>query len=1368
MGRFDALIDRWGLSATMALGAMVLFVGIGSAGLWEPWEMDRADLARTLAEPPQVVAAVAGVAEEGGGSAADLVEAAASYAGVALRLEAGEGRRPGEARRPGPDGERALRAALDTARTQVVAAVILDMRLVLPEPNETSSWRSAAQRVNEALGYVPGGRVVLVEGGRGLTQEELETRISIERMRLLWEHLLGDTGESPVWEGVGSAIERIAATSAARSGVVFLLEPSVADLSGLLSESVRGHASLVRFKDRGHTVTKAPLETWLRTAAFRIFGPSEASARIPGALLAFLALWVLMLTARTVWSARVAVISGLVLITTPLFYVQARSVAGDPTAIFALTLVASGLLLRGREGVSPRIVWTYLLAGFATGFLAGGLFVAAVYLALAALVPVVSAARAPAAWRPPVVFGALLALLAVWVMGSSGDGFASQFRFGQPLFSDGPTDYLRNFDLIIHYLGFGLTPWSPLVAVAVGGTIFWAISKQQGAALIVGAWFLLPVLGAMVGLKGWNQLSVAVAPAAALAVALLLEQVVRAGVKSHFVALALLFMFYILQRELAEHPEALVSFLTFDPPFSDSGQLRFPESVGFPSVLRGVLLLAALLLVVHFARLPTFAHKALAFFRGALAPPRAADEASPDQSGGGLALVRRDRPFAIALGSILVLPPVYWLFMVGEAHRQAALPANLVALGEGQRAFLRDFVSLYEPAVLIASLTVAALVIAIALAYVFPRAGRAIAALPLVPRVPPRLCYGLGAAVWGGLAVALLIHTRLPADYAGELIALSSLVGYVAALALGWMVWRVSRDRLQVVAVVVGILSLLLATRLVRDAGWREAWVVAALTVGWCLMALGALSQLLARVERFALGAGVIVSLCLLAIVVPLLDRWTWIEDVLYPGTAGALVKRLVLFSVGTWICYLAIATLILNRYLHGRLAPIARSFLRVEGGPLVAGGVLAIALVFTAGNVFGFHQGLARHVSQKHMMDTWVEAVGADVAAERLFKHGAFAAQGRRDANFYTAGIPEIRDRQAALRVLHAAEDQVVTLETSHGSEVRVFPGWSTRNDLDGDGRRDRAALRGFATDVSGLTLTDATQRWTPSALVGRKLVDVAGRTWDIVDNDEQSVTVAGPGRLTMVPGVSSRAYYAIDSPDSGVHRATAERPERRGLLLPADSLSEINHAFRTISGGPHLPVLDGRSYRVLLAASWLEGGETQQNRIANAVLTAEEFDAITDPRLRRVSGVFDDDIEVVGYHLPTSRASRNSDFRITVYYRALRPIARSYKIFMHLDRQGATERIHGDHWPLNPTRHSAENTGCTGCFRTDHWLPGDIVADTFDVEVGQVGSGDYMIWVGFFLPGPDTRMTVRRFDASRVRHDGQNRLGLGTFQVR
>ncbi|PIE18498.1 MAG: hypothetical protein CSA66_04630 [Proteobacteria bacterium] len=1342
MARLDALIERWGITAVSLLGALIVLLGLGSMGLWEPWEMDRADLARTLAEPPEVAVALT----EGDDALRRVVDAGARQAGAIARHHSDH---PGPTRGRGArrDATGALRSALEMARTRVVAAVVLDASVLLLDPDEPTDWAAAAAKVNEALSYVPNGRVILIETREGLTLDELSARLAVERMRAIWK----TAAREYELDGIGSAaevdraVQAAAAELQAHSRLVILIDPDARALSDALSEALAESVALVSFKDRGATITGPPLDVWLRTACYRALGVTELATRLPGALLGLLTLWLLMLTARAVWGARVATLAGLVLITTPLFYAQARLASGEPSVILALTLIAAGLLLRERAA-SKRMVCAYLIVGFLLAFLSKGLFGASVASALAVSVPLVTGTREPRRWLPGLAMLAATGLLALWVLGQPSDGFAGQFRFTQPLFSAGPGEHARNFDLMIRQLGFGLYPWSPLAVIGVGGLIFQAVSQQDRSGLVIVLWFALPLTALMFGQKDLNQLIWPAVPAVAVATALLLEQILARGAKSFYVAFALLLMFYIMVKEIGSDPEPLVGFLTFDPPFADKGTLRFPEALAFPSSLSLLVMLAGLLVVAHFGRLVSFARDALVYFR-------------------------RGRPYAIALGLVFTLMPTIWLIRIGDAHRIAGGRVHAAVLGDTQRRFFADFVRGDEPAVLIAALTAGVLALTIVSVWVIPQLGRAFGKVfEVLLRPGPRLSFGLAAAILLTVAVVLAFSVVFPDDYWGELfLSVPSLAVYLMVALGGWLVWRSSGgDLVQVVAVVLALVALCVVVRLSRDAGWRVPGVIGPMVLGWGLLALGALPQLLERPERFAIGAGAIMGVALMGVVVPLLDRYAWIEQAIYPAETPFMTQRLLIFSKVS-VLYLAVAALYVNRRFHDQLAPWVRRARVVERGPIVVAAVVAVGLLVAAGGLWGLHPALAENVSQKHVIDAYLEAEGDPDAHSRIFKHGAFAAQDRKDGNFYTAGIPEIRDRQSALSVLLGAQDQVATVEGSAGTDTRVLPGWSPANDTNRDGRRDFEAIRGFATAVSGATVTDATARWTPNALVGRTLVDINGRTWEIVANDAQRLTVDRRAPLTLSTTSPSRAFYAIDSAAVADHRATAARRARRAMLIPAGSLSDINHAFRRLSGGRHLPILDGRSYRVLLATAWLDEGETQQNRIANAVYTQASFDALTDAKVKRVWGDFDGKVRVVGYRLEQPVATKGDDYTVTVYYKSLAPLRKSYKIFMHLDLEGGGERIHCDHWPLNPTRHSEDNKSCTGCFRTDHWMPGDIVAETYSCEVPTtVASGDYNIWVGLFEPGPDKRLKVTRFEQGRARHTGDNRLGVGTFRVR
>ena len=72
-------------------------------------------------------------------------------------------------------------------------------------------------------------------------------------------------------------------------------------------------------------------------------------------------------------------------------------------------------------------------------------------------------------------------------------------------------------------------------------------------------------------------------------------------------------------------------------------------------------------------------------------------------------------------------------------------------------------------------------------------------------------------------------------------------------------------------------------------------------------------------------------------------------------------------------------------------------------------------------------------------------------------------------------------------------------------------------------------------------------------------------------------------------------------------------------------------------------------------------------------------------------------------------------------------------------------------------------------GCYRTDHWFKGDVVLDYFEKEVAPgTASGLYDIWMGLYSPSNDKRLKVKDWQKGLVRHDGSNRVSIGTLRVR
>lgn len=1397
--RLDDFVKRRGVLVALALGAVVLFAGIGSSGLWEPWEMDRADLARTLASPPEAVAAFAKDTAASGAKAPGAAEraflTAAQDEGLFVKM-------------PDAGAPTALRATLDLARTRTVAAIVIDQKLLVPDPARDDLWQQAGKLVGEALRYAAGAAVVVVRDPAGPPAAELARRLEVARWKDVWEtstatwglaEAFDDKGVAAAAEGSPSGLQAAAeALAGAGNGELVVLEAGdAAGLAAALDDGKGAVGARVAFKDNGATVTLPPLETWTRAAAYRIFGPSEWTTRLPGVVLALITLWVLLTTVRTVWGTRVAFFTGVVLATLPLFFAQARIISGEPGAILALTLTGCGLLLQTLSGpasdkprVSRRVVWGYLVAALVVGLFTKGAYALTVSGAVALALPLVTGpSKKLADWAPAVMFLAAAALVEVLARGASPGSMWAGLDFRGAMFEEGPPIYSRTFDMVVKQLGFGLAPWSPVMVVALGLLTFSALEKRGytgRVGLVVVAWFFVPVAVLMASLSLGNQFLFAGAAAGAVAVALMLERLARgeSGPK-YFVAFALVVMFYVMRRELKETPAPLVSYLAFDPPFAKEGSLRFPETVEFFWVFKQSMIVAALACLVHFGGFLGFAVRAARW-------------------------LRNSRPYMIVTGIVLFLGALFGLGVVGRLHGIGMSSRFAGSIQASQKALIGRLTG-DDPLFVVGMLTLVLFIALIVLRWGFPTVSRALAERLPDARTPKaqRVFFGAAAVAWLGAAVAAWLSVTTPDGYWGELLlSVTGVSALVGAALVGLIVWSWNRptvwERLPVdwkrargwwqtpVLAAVAVFGLVVATQITRDASHTTSFVTLLVLLGFAALAIAVVPRVIGRTDLFLFTFFALMALMVMGWIVPLADRAGLVTEVVLPDVANpqGYGWRLLLSSIWFVGPILFVFALLINRALPRLVVAIWSFVLRRRKLALIGGGemqavvvdrtdrlaawlergrvlvvvLLTVGLVGAVSHLVKLEPAIATNVSQKHILDTW-RAIAGETAP--IYKHGAFATQGRKDANFYTAAIPEIRDRQAALKVLLGREDEVLEVETETGSETLVFPGWSDKNDLNKDGRRDVPALRGFATAVGDTTLTDASQSWAPKQLVGKRLSDSAGRNWTIVDNDATSVRVAPEERLAFALSPRSRAAYVIDDPryDS---TATADRHERRALLLPADQLSELNYAFRLLSDGRHLPVLDGSSYRVLLTTSWLEASEPQQNRLALATFDDKSFAALKDPRLIREWGNFDDTIQIVGYATDKSTVSTGETMKLTVYYKTLKLVKKSLKIFIHIDKSGGGARIAGDHWPLNPTKHTEENKNCNGCYRTDHWLVGDIVRDDYDIEIPEGNTGEYTIWLGLYQPGPDTRLPVKSWDQKRMKHDGQNRLGLGTIQVK
>ncbi|MHB1844034.1 MAG: hypothetical protein ACYCWW_04245 [Deltaproteobacteria bacterium] len=132
---------------------------------------------------------------------------------------------------------------------------------------------------------------------------------------------------------------------------------------------------------------------------------------------------------------------------------------------------------------------------------------------------------------------------------------------------------------------------------------------------------------------------------------------------------------------------------------------------------------------------------------------------------------------------------------------------------------------------------------------------------------------------------------------------------------------------------------------------------------------------------------------------------------------------------------------------------------------------------------------------------------------------------------------------------------------------------------------------------------------------------------------------------------------------------------------------------------------------------------------------------------------GIFGDQIEYLGYDVDPAIPRAGGPVAVTFYYHALKDVARDWEIFVHIDdRGGRSERINGDHWPV-------ENE-----FHTDQWKQGDYIADRFAFVVPAYQANSALeLWSGFYEG--EERLPIS--NPKDCQNDGNNRLLAGTLAL-
>ncbi len=129
-----------------------------------------------------------------------------------------------------------------------------------------------------------------------------------------------------------------------------------------------------------------------------------------------------------------------------------------------------------------------------------------------------------------------------------------------------------------------------------------------------------------------------------------------------------------------------------------------------------------------------------------------------------------------------------------------------------------------------------------------------------------------------------------------------------------------------------------------------------------------------------------------------------------------------------------------------------------------------------------------------------------------------------------------------------------------------------------------------------------------------------------------------------------------------------------------------------------------------------------------------------------------FDNKLQLIGMDMPES-AKRGSRFTMRLYYKVLKPIRRSFQVFVHFD--GAGVRFQGDHWPVK------KRCG------TNYWQQGAYVVDEFEVEAGTSGHAatNYKVWTGLFVGSAGNWENMK---ATTGNPDDNNRVSIGSLRLK
>jgi len=205
-------------------------------------------------------------------------------------------------------------------------------------------------------------------------------------------------------------------------------------------------------------------------------------------------------------------------------------------------------------------------------------------------------------------------------------------------------------------------------------------------------------------------------------------------------------------------------------------------------------------------------------------------------------------------------------------------------------------------------------------------------------------------------------------------------------------------------------------------------------------------------------------------------------------------------------------------------------------------------------------------------------------------------------------------------------------------------------------------------------------------------------------------------------------------------------DQEKRRWLALATDRFAELNAAFRAVSKGRNLALVEPLAGNTLLATGRLVAGESEYNPLAGDVLCEAPKTA------HRADAEFGHVLRLVGWDV-SSAAGRSAalltagePYDLALVFEVVGTTAIDWQVFVHIDGRG--RRHNGDHDPVH------------GRYPTTLWQPSDIVVDHHKIELERGAlPGVHVLYMGLFRGNKRLEVTAGSHEDNRVR--------LGELQV-